>query len=661
MKSKFLTWVSALGAVALVSGALVVSANAHIGADHSPYNTDGPDLRSATVTGDTDVEYCFDDEVAEEDANAVGDYELRGFDSDQRLDAIDVDLGSEDECVDVTFDPPNDMEVAEYTIATVEAEQVETRGGDVAPKGAVGLTGSTAPGTGSDVTSAAPNLTTWTEHSATQTISYFFDESVDCDQLTDPAGDDDDDAENFGFYQEDEGTAAGIEDMNDRNAEVSIGDSIIDCDDNEVEVQFSADDPEAIGGAPLDDVDQNPNGGEDVEDAEKVFVSDSFSSAGEVCDNDSQNGGDADDACLDREDESSEESIDDAPDLEDIERTDDTQFTYTFDEEVDDDAALVLDGEFYIAFDDGQEFVADTDECDADGNEVECDFDTAGGPANLDEMEDDEITYGGNGECAVVTDESAAADRRCATIGDAPIGETTEGEGVSDAPDLEDCDIDVAGEQATFFYDEDIDEDADPQGDDFYYFDVEGDETDGDTGDVDDFEGNSVTVDFEGEDIQDAIGCGSVEDAVEDEAGNGSIEATVGTEAASSAAPTTSTTTSVSTVTTTTSQPPPPPPAKRKVATNVSKPGYANNRFRGSVNSSVKNCQKGRGMKLKRHVPGKNRTVGTGKSGRSGNYKFLERNARGRYYVVAAKKKFTNRKGTVIVCRRDKSPTGVVK
>ncbi|HYI45683.1 MAG TPA: hypothetical protein VE174_09545, partial [Actinomycetota bacterium] len=133
--------------------------------------------------------------------------------------------------------------------------------------------------------------------------------------------------------------------------------------------------------------------------------------------------------------------------------------------------------------------------------------------------------------------------------------------------------------------------------------------------------------------------------------GGGSGSTTTATQTSVS----TSTSTSTSTVTTS-----PPPASKRKVASNVTKPSYENNRFRGSVISSVKRCQS-RSIKLKKHVPGKNRNVGQKTSSRNGNYKIWEKNARGRFYVVAPKKKFTNNRGVVIVCRWDKSPTSVVR
>lgn len=658
MKSKFLTWVSALGAVALVSGILVVSANAHIGATHSPYDTAGPDLRTATVTGDDTVSYCFDEPVADDDANNdVTQYELRGFDSEQILEGDDTDLGSDDECVDVTFNPAGDQEVSAYTVAAVEAEEVETRGGDAAPAGAVALAGSTAPGEGTGSSSSAPNLRDWSASGGADSITYTFDEVLDCAELEDGTGAvDDEDAENFGFYSEDEDTGGSAEAAGDFNPEVGLGDDVLDCDENEIEILFEADDDEDV----LFDQAFDDGTVEDVEDAEKAWVSMDFGGSGDVCDPDGQNSGSGDDACLDGESESTEEDIDDAPDLTDVERSDDTQFTYTFDETLDEDAADVDDTDFYIALDDGQEFFADADDCDADGSEVECDFDddVTSGPGNLDEAEDDEIAYGGAGDCAVITDVDNAGDEVCSTIGDAPISTTTEDEGFTDGPDLEGCDIDVTGEFVDFFFDEDIDnENNEPQGDDFYVFDDEADETDGDAGDADDVEGNTVSVEFDGEDLTDSIGCGVVEDAAEDEHGNFNIEATVGTDEASSAAPTTGNTGSTTTTTVVSSQPTTTRTRKTIRVNTTATIRYdakpkAKAAFKGSISARFEKCTTGRLVTLKKKGQG---AQGTDSSNRKGNWKIRKRNANGSYHAEVAKKVYTRRNGDTIICRKDQT------
>jgi hypothetical protein len=61
-------------------------------------------------------------------------------------------------------------------------------------------------------------------------------------------------------------------------------------------------------------------------------------------------------------------------------------------------------------------------------------------------------------------------------------------------------------------------------------------------------------------------------------------------------------------------------------------------------------------VKLKKQKPGKDRTVGRDRTNRSGNWKIRKRRARGRFFAVAARKVFTNRQGTRIICAKDKSP-----
>jgi len=680
MRNKFLAWVSAVSAVALVSGILIVSANAHIGASHSPFDTDGPDLVSASVSGDDEVKFCFDEEVAEEDANTdETQYELRGFDSEQIIEADSLDLGAEDECIDVTFSPPGDQEVSAYTVALIEKEEVEDRGGDTAPAGAVQLDGSVAPGegpgsTGSGASDAAPNLTDWTAHAGTNTISYFFDEVVDCALLNDDAAgaDDDADGDNFGFYEEDEATGGTAESTaTGEDPEIALGDDILDCDGNEVEVQFSL--TEAGGDEDkLEDRAINPATDEDVEDADKVWVSGTGDVGGlgadpgtgstpssQVCDPDLS--GATTDPCLDEEMESSNENIDDAPDLTDAERTDDTKVTFTFDENIDDDDTFIEDELFYIAFEDGQELFADgaADDCSADNKEVECDFDNAGAPADLEDMEDNEIPVAGVGDCAVhVDDSNTEPEEACSTIGVAPLSTSQEDAGFTDAPDLEDCDLDVTGEQVTYFFDEDVDEDVTTiTGADFYVFDQEGDETSGDTGDPDDVEDNAVTVDYENEDLSDKIGCGVVEDAVSDEQDadeNLNVEATVGTAPGGSSGGTTgtaSTTTTVTSTSTTTTR----TPVTRRIPTTLTG-RYAKKAgaFKGTVGSARAGCVRGRLVTVKKAKSGK--TVGTDTSSKGGGWKVRKPRARGRYKAHVAKKVFTAGNGDKIVCLADDSP-----
>ena len=84
-------------------------------------------------------------------------------------------------------------------------------------------------------------------------------------------------------------------------------------------------------------------------------------------------------------------------------------------------------------------------------------------------------------------------DEVCSTIGSFSAT-SKEGPGVTDGPDLEDCDVDDAADLITYFFDEDVDEDAlTIDGGDFYTFDQEADTTNGDAGEPD-VDGNSVDL-----------------------------------------------------------------------------------------------------------------------------------------------------------------------
>jgi len=602
MKSKFLAWVSAVSAVALVSGVLVLSANAHIGASHSPFTTDGPDLRSASVTGDDTVDFCFDEEVADE--GDIGDYDLGGYDEGQDLDATDVDLGSADECVEVTFDPVGDQDIRNYTIAMVADDSVEDRAGDTSVEGTVELDGSTAPGGGQ--TSTAPNLTGFDAQGNNQ-IAYSFDEPVDCTAASGIAVGNAGDAANFGFYDDD--------------GAMFIANDVMDCDGNQVDVEFG-------GGVPPPDVD----------DAERAFVADEFGGSGDVCDPDA-----GDDGCLEEESEAEGNEIDDHPDLTDVERTDDNQWLFTFDEDLDDTS--ISSDSFYIVEEDGQEHQADAGTCDTDAdNDVECTFDDPG----IEDSADSELPYGAVDDCAVLSD---ATPTECSTAGDAEASETGETPGLTDGPDLETITKDAPGELVTFNYDEPIDDDFAAAAADFFIFDVDGDKSTG--SDIDDQEGNSVTVEFDEDDITDAVGGGSETGANPDWLGDDSPQATVGTEAGSSAGgssgTTTTTTTSTSTTTTTTTR----TGTTRRIPTTLT----IRPKFRGVVGSSNNGCQRGRLVTLKKKTRSGAKTVGTTTSKSDGTWSKRKRRAKGRFFAKAAKKVFTAGNGDRIVCLIDKSPT----
>jgi len=612
MKNKFLAVVSAISAVALVSGILVVTANAHIGASHSPYDTTGPDLVSATLDGRDGVTYCFDDDVAQE--GTTGNYFISGYDSDGELFADDVDLGSTDECVDVTFDTntANDT-IEDFTVAGVETgDDIENRAGDPGPEGqqVVALDDSLAPDSAeanSGTSTAAPDLVSFEVHDGADTISYFFDENLLCDGGEDWTS--------FGFYDEDfDDPNTGT--PNSSDSAPQYGDSIETCDGNELEVGFT---------------------GTDVTEAEKVFM------------DESGNGCPAYDYwnCTDLQ---AEGQVDGIPDLTDVERTDDDTWTYSFDEDIHDDTGDIDNTKFWLTAEDGSQTSA-TD-CDADeSNTVECSFDGD----EYSESLDSEFPGGSVDECAVVTDEDATTDQGCNTVGDAPAALSDEGSGNTDAPDLEECDLgDPADEVGMFSYDERVDEDATFNENDFWLLDKDG-EFIADGVDMDDVEDAVVSIEFDEDDLTDAVACVSGDAAVADYYGNTSIETTVGAGTAESPTPSTSVVTSTSTSTSTVTTGTGHTPVTRKIATNLTirydRDAHA---FKGSVGSSRKKCQTRRLVDLHKKGAG---TEGSDRSNKKGNYLINKRNANGKFFTKVSKKVFTAKNGDTIVCKTDTSPT----
>jgi hypothetical protein len=81
------------------------------------------------------------------------------------------------------------------------------------------------------------------------------------------------------------------------------------------------------------------------------------------------------------------------------------------------------------------------------------------------------------------------------------------------------------------------------------------------------------------------------------------------------------------------------------------------NQFKGAASARKRNCQRGRLVTLKKHTPGPNRSVGTDTTNRAGNWSMRKRVRRGRFYGIAAKKRYTDRRGNTVVCLRDKSVT----
>jgi hypothetical protein len=396
-----------------------------------------------------------------------------------------------------------------------------------------------------------------------------------------------------------------------------------ECDDNEVVVPFD---------------------GFDVDDAERFFV--------EFADVTRESDGMAN--------TSGNETIDDqveaigdntnGPDLIDAEREDEDEWTYTFDENVTNCDA----GMFELSEEDGFTYYGDTGEgCDISGDEVTITFIDTG----IEDSEDFELVEAGVEEGAV----QSSDDNEDNTIGSAAVGTSAAAPGFTDGPDLESVELDETAEEATFAYDENIDEDS---ADETCHFlmDVDTDESEGD--EIEDSTDNELVVAFDETAIEDAVGghvdynCGAVSDFLGNDAPSAAAGSGTSASPTTGTGGTTTTTTTTTSTTTTTTGTTNPPPAKQRTATATTIRYDDNaNKFTGSVGSQRKRCQQGRRNTLKKHRPGKNATAGRDRSNRSGNWAIKKNVSKGRFYVVTAKKTFTNRRGTLIICRRDKSPT----
>jgi hypothetical protein len=89
-------------------------------------------------------------------------------------------------------------------------------------------------------------------------------------------------------------------------------------------------------------------------------------------------------------------------------------------------------------------------------------------------------------------------------------------------------------------------------------------------------------------------------------------------------------------------------------ATKVASKVNIRGRFKGTVRSAVKKCRAGRKVVVKKVRRGKDRVAARDRSNRRGAYQARARNAKGRFYAVAKKKKFTS-SGSTIVCKQAKS------
>ena len=596
-------WVAALSAVALVSGVLSISANAQIGASGSPLDTVAPDLRSVTLDGD-EVSVCFDEQVT--DAGGGGAY-LQGYNDEMIWDITSLDEDEDnDDCL--IGDVDDDINPEEATIGVVEEGVAEDRQSNENTQNSAELAGSEAEG-GEGLTTG-PDLIEVDINEGQDEIEYVFDE--DCMGAT---------LGGFGYYTEDgDKVYAAVPDAFD---------PLSGCDDDTVTIAYD----------------------EDLSDAD---ATEGFVDQGTVTDL-GDTGGDTDANPLGTEEDG--DQTDDL-ELESAER-DGEDVEYCFDGEIDTDEDDIDETLFQIYEEDGDLMAGSAGTADMISDEcVEITFNVDG----LEDMEDFEVPLAAVQSEAVEGAVNGTENADESDAGDAPLAESNEAAGFTDGPDLLGVDANEAADEMTFRFDEPVDEDETTSAE-FHTVELDGDI--GDNGEDAEVEGNEVTVEFGNGEIDDSVG-GSVDDQAtadfsEFNGGgdpNWSPIASAGTDA--DASPTTGGTTTTTTTTTSTSTSTTPAPEKRKVATNVTKPSYENNRFRGSVINSVKRCQD-RTVKLKKHVPGKNRNVHSTTSSRNGNYKMFKRNARGRFYVVAPKKKFTNNRGVVIVCRWDKSPTTVVR
>ncbi|MEA2446599.1 MAG: hypothetical protein QOK47_236, partial [Actinomycetota bacterium] len=268
---KRLKFLATLSCVALVGAALVAVADAHIGVSHSPFTTDGPDLRSTSIDGE-DVVFCFDEEVIGPVESAFG---IRGYDSGTLAVADDVELDPDKNgCIRASFADKRALE--EFTVGVALQSAVEDREGNESIIASAALGESEVEG--APGLTDAPNLTF---NFKVDSIKFVLDEDMNCGAMG---------ASAFGYYT-DEGSSS-----------TSYGTGIKDCDDDEAVIDF---------GSPVDD------------DLARVFIDPS--NGGPPC-APAPSG-----ACMGWEAEGDET---DSPDLVDAER-DHEDVTFSFDEDID--------------------------------------------------------------------------------------------------------------------------------------------------------------------------------------------------------------------------------------------------------------------------------------------------------------------------------------
>lgn len=79
--------------------------------------------------------------------------------------------------------------------------------------------------------------------------------------------------------------------------------------------------------------------------------------------------------------------------------------------------------------------------------------------------------------------------------------------------------------------------------------------------------------------------------------------------------------------------------------------------FKGKVGSPRAECKAGRLVRLKKVVPGPNRTVGQDTTNENGNWRVVKRRARGRFYAVVRAQSKVSASGATLVCGGDRSVT----
>jgi len=531
---------------------------------------------------------------------------------------VDVDFGSVTRSLDL------------FTVGQVFEGAVEDRAGNENVDAAAALEGTDDAETGDEADSEVPNLIDFEEEDDFL-LTYIFDQDVDCAFL-DTA---DEDPEQFVAY-ESEGTGNLDEgdndddDAGDPDPGQLHGIDVTDCEDDSIEVEFFDDVTDVDRVA----VDPNPRQSEaDPDDASNVCV-------------------DGDDDECSGHDHAGDETDD--PDLESVTRTDDDEFLFLFDEDIEGVSA----DKFYIDEVNGDTHTAVA--CDEeDDSGVECSFD------DLEDVENADLALGAVDECAVNDDDP---DDDCNTIGAQPLefdeGVGPEGDsggdpGGTNAPDLEECEVeDPEDFLVALIFDENLDDDFVTPTASVNIFDADGNMSS--SSDIDDTEGNRVVAEFDEDALEDAVGCQNDDGAVADEAANEATMASVGLTGAPGTSTVTTTTTGTGTVTTTTTGTggtvtTTPDGGDERVETAVTirynRKGRA---FKGQVAADRNQCSRARLVKLKKKGKG---TVGQDTTNDRGNWSVRKRRARGRFTAVAPRKIFTAANGVRVICEFDASPT----